>query len=381
MFAALYGGEENRVTLAYGEASLSLARELGLKKQMGSVLIHLWLPYIAQKQLGAAFDSSREAEAVWRELGNLPRLVETYEMRQFLYKIAAEHEEQFATSSELHRLSRSTGNQVSQGNALAMMSEVHLLQGHFAETLKAIRAAVAAIGIGGHPLWEQSECFFRMDLYLAAGAMDLAEQYADKLYAMHGRLMPMFQSVFLDRIARVKIDCGKLGEGEAILNRALELCSPDNVWSHYVIWLSISEAYLQLALGRPERAFNRLEDRVHSYRQAGFCYNLAEELWLRGKVHLASGKIEEAKKILLEAKTIAEEKEERTFLWQILAALADVAELHGDEVAAGKWRVQACGIIQYIAARAGDEENLRASFLAQPEVVRVMAKTNMSTAG
>jgi predicted ATPase len=84
MFAALYGGEEARMMLIYGEASLSLAQELGLKEQMGSVLVHMWMPYIAQKQLGAAFDSNREAEALWRELGNVPKLVETYDMLKFL---------------------------------------------------------------------------------------------------------------------------------------------------------------------------------------------------------------------------------------------------------------------------------------------------------
>jgi hypothetical protein len=84
---------------------------------MGSVLIHLWMPRIAQKQLGAAFDANREAEAVWRELGNLPKLADTYEMRQFLYMIADELEEQLAASSELHRLGRATDNH-SQANAL-----------------------------------------------------------------------------------------------------------------------------------------------------------------------------------------------------------------------------------------------------------------------
>ena len=48
---------------SYGEESLALTRELGLKEHMGSVLIHLWMPYIAQIQLGVAFDANREAEA------------------------------------------------------------------------------------------------------------------------------------------------------------------------------------------------------------------------------------------------------------------------------------------------------------------------------
>jgi len=380
MLAALYGGEDNQITLAYGETSLSLARELGLKEQMGSVLIHLWMPYVAQKQLGAAFDANREAEAIWRELGNLPKLAGTYEMRQFLYMLADDPEEQLAASSELHRLGRSTDNHFSQANALFQISNVHRLQGRFAEALSDIREAMANMKIGELPLWEQGECYFRMDLYLAAGDMSQAEHFADLMYAQQERLIPMFQPAFLNSVARVKIVCGKLAEGQAILDRALALCSPDNAWSHNVIWIAITDAYLQLALGCPELAFSRFAEKVQSYRQAGFYFNLAEELWLRGRMHLALGEIEAAKEILLKAKTIAEEKGERIFLWQILATLGDLEEMRGDEAEAeNRWK-QACEIIQYIADRAGDEEDLRASFLAQLEVVRVLIRSNMRIA-
>jgi hypothetical protein len=375
MFAALYGGEENRNALAYGEASLSLARELGLQEQKGAVLVHLCWPYIAQKQLGAALDANREAEAVWRELGNLPKLVETYDMRQFLHLIAAEHEQQLATSSELHRLSLMTGNQLFQGNALTMMSDAHRLHGRFAEALIAINAAMAIKKFGEQPLWKQSECYFRMALYLAGGAMDLAEHSADQMYMMQESLIPMFQSAFLNRIARVKIACGKLGEGEAILDRAVELCSPGNAWSHSIVWIGITDAYLQLALGKPERAFLRLEERVHSHRQAGYLFNLAEELWLRGRVRLALGDVEAAKEILLEAKALADEKQERIYLWQILATLGDLEEMRGDAAGAEKLRAQACEIIDYIAEHAGDEEGLRASFLARPTVRRILTES------
>jgi hypothetical protein len=92
------------------------------------------------------------------------------------------------------------------------------------------------------------------------------------------------------------------------------------------------------------------------------------------------GEIEAAKEILLEAEKIAEEQEERIFLWQILATLGDLEELRGDATEAEKWREQACDIIHYIADRAGDEEDLRATFLAQPEVVRILTKSNMKIA-
>jgi tetratricopeptide (TPR) repeat protein len=303
-------------------------------------------------------------------------------MRQFLYMLADEPDEQLATSSELLRLGRSTDNHWSQGNALAMINDVHRLQGRFTEGLTAIRAAMAIINtrIGEHPIWKQSEWYFRMDLYLAAGALDLAEHCADQMYAMQNSLIPMFQSPFLNRVARVKIACGKYDEGKAILDRALALCSPDNVWSHSVIWIAISDAYLQLALGSPEGAFNRFEEQVQQYREAGFDFNLTEELWLRGRVQLALAEVKAAKEILLEAKTVAEEKEERIFLWQILATLGDLEEMRGDAVEAEKLRKQACEIIHYIADRAGDEEDLRSSFLARPEVVRVLTRTNKKIA-
>jgi hypothetical protein len=146
-------------------------------------------------------------------------------MRQFLYMIADELKEQLATSAELHRLGRVTDNHWSQGNALFLMSNVHRLQGRVTEALSDIREAMAITKVSEHPLWKQSKCYFRMDLYLAAGDMSLSEHFANLMYTQQDRLIPMFQSTFLNSVARVKIACGKLDEGEEILDRVLALCS------------------------------------------------------------------------------------------------------------------------------------------------------------
>jgi hypothetical protein len=117
------------------EFGIEPAREtavLGENFGKGSVLVHLCWPYIAQKQLRAAFEANREAEAVWRELGNLPKLIETYDMRQFLHLLTGEQKEVLAASSELLRLSRSIGNLMYQGNALATKANVHRKQGFLA---------------------------------------------------------------------------------------------------------------------------------------------------------------------------------------------------------------------------------------------------------
>jgi predicted ATPase len=380
MFAALYGGEDNRVTLAYGEASLSLARELGLKEQMGSVLVHLWMPYVAQKQLEAAFDSCREAEAVWRELGNVPKLVETHDMLKFLQMLSGDNAAVLAAASETVSLSTSIGNKFYEANARMTLSLIHHQQGRFGEALREINAAIALWDENSYPVIKQANHFYWMVFYLDAGALDQAEYHAELLNALKDSMVPIFKSYFLNYIAQIKIACGKFGEGQVILEQAIEFSTADQVWSHYIVWIAITDAYLQLALGRPERAFGRFAEKVQSYRQAGFGFSLAEELWLRGKVQMALGEVEAAQQILLEANTVAERREERLILWQILATLGDLEEKRGDAAEADRWRMQAKKIIQYIAEHAGDEEGLRTSFLAQPEVVRVLTRSRMRIA-
>ncbi len=353
------------------DAWKGLLEAAGLKEQMGSVLVRLCWPYIALKNLKAAFEANREAEAVWRELGNLPMLIETYDMRQFLHVLSGEQKEVLAAESELLRLCRSIGNLMHQGNALTMIVDVHREQGRFGEAITDIRAAMAISDEIGNPVAKQGVLLYPVRLHLSAGALDQAEHWADKLYALQDSPMTVFQAAYFNDIARVKIACGKLGEGQAILDRALELCGTDHMMSHTVIWIAITDAYLQLALERPEYAFNRLEERVQSYRQAGFRFSLTEELLLRGRVHLALGEVEAAKEILLEAKTVAEEKEKRLFLWQILATLSDLERMSDDQPEAEKLGCQAREIVDHIAENAGSNA-LRDSFLAQPAVARVL---------
>ena len=87
--------------------------------------------------------------------------------------------------------------------------------------------------------------------------------------------------------------------------------------------------------------------------------------------HEFVGQVEAARSALLEARAAAEEKGERTMLWQILATLSDLERKSGHEAEAEKLRDQAREIIDYIADHAGTDE-LRSAFLAQPAVVRVL---------
>ncbi|MFQ5593143.1 MAG: hypothetical protein ACE5HA_03240 [Anaerolineae bacterium] len=74
---------------------------------------------------------------------------------------------------------------------------------------------------------------------------------------------------------------------------------------------------------------------------------------------------------MAEARAEAEAMGARRMLWQILAALAEIEGQRGRMAEAENLRAQAREVIAFIADHTGTSE-LRASFLAQPEVHAVL---------
>jgi DNA-binding SARP family transcriptional activator/tetratricopeptide (TPR) repeat protein len=363
---------DGQKVMAYGEQSLTIARQLGLKELQGNVLSNLCWPYVAQKQLEAALQAIQEAADIWRVLGNIPRLLETYGAQEMiLYSVAGDHEKAITVASESLRLIRSTGSRMAQSMALGYTGGVQAIQGQFEQALANIKTAMELSDDAGDPLSKHGAYTWLQALYLYAGALDQAEHWADKLYALRENMMPISQTTFLAVIARVKIACGKLEQASAILDQLVEEFNWNSSWSHTITTIAIADGYLQLALGKPELVFTCWQDQVRQFREAGFHRDLAREWWLRGKARLALGDVDQARDALLEARVIAEEKEERTILWQILVTLSELEEAYGNRDAAEQLRDQAREVIEYIAAHAGE---LRDVFLAQPAVARLLAK-------
>ena len=371
MLVGIYGGGSGEVIRAFGRRSLSLARELGLTELVGYVLINLCWPYLAQKELAAAVAALDEARDIWQELGNQPMLLETYDMRQFVLSVTGDYEGLQEAAREVLRLCDVTGNQGYRGAALRFTALVHILQGRFEQALVLLDAALSL------PVHRSFSVHAHYDsmllLYSLAGAPEQAEQWADKLAAaIQERSMPVFECYYLTNIARAKVARGRLAEGQAILDRALEMLPPDAPWSHTINAISIVFCHLHLARGEPERVFDRLDERVAGYRQAGFRYSLPEEYWLRGRAEMALGRYGAARKALLHARETAEAQEERYVLWQIMASLAEVEAACGDTHAAGKLRDEAREVVGYIAEHAGD---LHDTFVARPAVQALLGES------
>ncbi len=82
--------------------------------------------------------------------------------------------------------------------------------------------------------------------------------------------------------------------------------------------------FVDLDAGRGEAAWSRFEESVELRRADGFLPGVAAGLLTLGEVAAEAGRTEEARKLLLEARTLAEQVGAEPFLRRIEGALAEL---------------------------------------------------------
>ncbi|MEJ2706234.1 MAG: AAA family ATPase [Anaerolineales bacterium] len=366
--AELYSAGDTKQVVAYGQQALALARELELKELMGLVLNNLAWPFGAQKKLEQARKEFREAQSIWRELGNLQKLAEASRFMLIIHSMAGDHRSTLIDAPKLSELGASIGSRLDEVEALAWLALAHTRQGRFGQALDYINQYGAYAESLGHPNEKHGHQLWRVTFYLAVGALDEAERWADKLYSERETIPPNFITTYFVEVARTKIARGKLEEGRAILDDLVATLPLDTAWSYSIIDIAIGYGEFHLALGQPENLFAGLEERMQPYRQAGFGRLLADEHWLRGRADLALGQVDEARESLLKAKGAAEAQEERAILWKILVTLSELEQACDKTDSAKKLRDQAREMVNDIAAHAGE---MRDVFLSQPAVAKL----------
>jgi len=369
--AELYSAGDTKQVVAYGQEALALARELEMKELMAHALKNLCWPFGAQKHLKQAREELAEAQSIWQELGNLQKVAETYRLMLNLHHQAGDHRSMLIDAPKLSELGASIGSRLDEVEALAWLSLTYIRQGRFSQAMHYLDQYGAYAESLGYPHEKHSHQWGRIKFYLAVGAFEEAGRWDDELFAERKTIPPNFIAAYFTEVVRVRIALGKLDEARVILDELLANLPLDAPFSYVIIDLALAYGEIHLALGQPENIFEGLDDRMQPYRESGFGYLLADELWLRGRAYLALGQYDEARESLLNAKGAAEAQDERAMLWQILASLADVEEACGDADAAERLCDEARTVVADIAQHAGE---MRDVFLNQPSVVQLLGE-------
>jgi len=367
--AELYNAGDTRQIVAYGQEALVLARELGLKELIAHALKNLCWPFGAQKQLKQARDELAEAQSIWRELGNLQKVAEASRLMLNFHHQAGDHRSILIDAPKLSELGASIGSRLDEVEGLAWLVITYIRQGRFSKALNYLDQYGAYAESLGYPHEKHGHQWGRIKYYLAVGALDEAGRWANDLFAERKTIPPNFIAAYFTEVVRVKIALGKLDEGRAILDELLENLPWDAPFSYVIIDIALAYAEINLAQGQPENIFEGLEERLQPYRESGFGYLLADELWLRGRAALALGQYDAARESLLKAKDAAEAQDERAILWKILVTMSEVEKESDNTDSAEQLQEQARAVVDDIAAHAGEMRN---TFLSRPAVAQLL---------
>jgi len=369
--AELYSAGDTRQIVAYGQEALALARELGLKELMAHALKNLCWPFGAQKQLKQAREELAEARSIWQELGNLQKVAEASRLMLNLHHEAGDHRSILIDAPKLFELGASIGSRLDEVEALAWLGLTCIRQGRFNQALNYIDQYGAHAESLGYQNEKHGHQWGRMKFYLAVGALQEAERWADELYAERETILPGFLANYFVEVARVKIALGKLDEGRVILDELLVNLPLDAPFSFNIIDIALAYGEINLLLGQPEALFEGLEERVRPYRESGFGYLSADEFWLCGRAALALGQYDAARESLLKAREAAEAQEERSILWKILETMSKVEKKSGNPDLAEKLLGQARSVVEDIAEHAGE---VRDAFLGQQAIIQLLSQ-------
>ena len=360
----LYGQAGQGVV--YGERSLDIARELGLREQTAYSLNDLARGYANSGQRPRALELLREVEPLWRELGNLPMLADCLATLADAQVSAGQFDEGLTSVARAIEVSRMSGNWWNEAYAAGSRGRVLMLRGGyhqiFDETEQIIRLSHKAALVILEPLID-------MDLarvYATLGDYTRAHRLCETALALAAPLPPAMKCTILSVRARIYTVQGNLAAAEADLSAVQNSCDSTDYTTDMPVYVAQAHADLALAQGNPGAVIEMLERVVSDILRMGTRYYLPQLLHALGLVRLAQGRLDDADAALSRARSEAEAMRADVVLWPILTALAVLAERRGNITEAIKLRMQARVLVTQLAASL-TEGALRASFLAQAE--------------
>ncbi len=356
--------------LAYGERSLAVARELGLREQLAFTHQDLFFAYGGLGQWDQTRGTLLEAQRLWRELENPAGQCEAAVRLAMVAMFVGEYAGSLAIADEALHIARSIASDDMQALSHAFVGLIHAEHGDYAQAVTLTEAAMALGATTGNVTVLAGS---QADLGLAYGELGAPERglpLAQAALTLAESQFPLLVGWPTAAVARLHLMRGDNAHAEATL-AALPPYQEFQRRAGFIatMWLNVAlaEGELALAQGQAARTFTLMTEVAESMQATGLRFRLPDVLHLRAKARLAQGHLAQARSDLQSARLEALALNSRRMQWRILAALAEIEAQSGQADQAENWRRQARRVVQGIAEKVLTAE-LRQAFLAQADV-------------
>lgn len=364
--------------LAYGEKSVALARELGLREQLAFTLNDIGSTYVVMGELQKARQTAAEARQIWVELDNKPMLADNYAASSFYEYLTGNFDQAIQDSAEGLRISHSIGNLWGQAYSQLYVGNVYFDRG---EPDKAIHAMQESVRLSEESGFVVPQAFNRVELglvYAYLGVVDVAMELVRLGLDRKEHIPSWFEPWLYSESARSCLYIGDLRMAEDLLEEINPVVHHMHVPGIIVGYNSLAKAQLFTHKGEYDRVLALVEPLLRFPEWSVRVFH-GEALFYQGNAFLNLGRLNEAREALRAGRAECEQLNFRRILWAILAALAEVETHLGDKAEAQSLYHQAVDLIYAIAGRAAmvapewsAGQDLRASFLSTNEVQKVL---------
>lgn len=364
--ANMYGTVDRDRAVHYGEESVALARQLGLREQLAYTLNDLGSLYSQWAEYAPSLALLKEAEGLWREMGNAPMLTDALGLASIDHFFLGEFQAALSHSEEGYRLGQAIDNEWSQATCRMMIGQVHMELGQFGRAIETMESTIRLGDQSGHPgvpvltrallAWALGELgAFQKGIEIARVAVERANSVPS--------LRPLAPAA-LSRLSLLQNDLNAaeayLQEAESTLLHMLPLPLPP---------VFVMRARCELALARKDySAALKVADQLLQHLQRTetrvFIY---DALFLKAKGLLGTGQVGAANEVLREAETKADAVGSRRSLWAILLARSQLENERGQPEDGATLRSRAHTMV-YELVESLYQPELRLTFEQRPEI-------------
>jgi tetratricopeptide (TPR) repeat protein len=361
------GGAE---AVVYGERGISIARELNLREQLAYLLNDILYAYLSVGDIDKGIATTLEAQALWRELGNLPMLTDNLGNTASIYYYGGMYDDALAASEEARTLSRSIGNKWGEAFSQYSIEMIYFDRGDFIRGFEIIEDCVR---LSDEANFFNPQVISRANgafMYTTIGSFELADATLDIVFTIMEKLPPARPLAYIVK-ALICVKQGHLSEAAAFIAEAYKTLQPDVLISPKLLFIPLIEAEIKILHGDYANALALIEPTLQKFEHLQARAYTAEILDLKTRVLMALGEHEKAYEAAKEGLQAAENLKLVRTAWPLYASLAQLERGRGDEAAAQQYHTRACQTIAAIAENL-KQLNLDVGFLNLPEVRAVL---------
>lgn len=351
-----------------GERALEIAQAHNLREQEALVLKDIAPLYAFVGEPTRAKQSNRQADTLWREIGNQAMIADNLGYAIMIQMQLGEYSDVGKTMDQALVITRAIGNQWGEAFAQTWSGVAFKELG---DITRAVQVMNDAIALGG-PVFAAPLIFTRGDLARLYGefgqvarGIPLAEQSLATVMAR----FPNMSNLSAGTLAHLHLLHGDVAAASTLLeHEPTEVQHLGN--PRFGTFLLVAQVELAVAAGELERA-NAIAEGLYAHlERVQHLAFIPITLLYWSRALAAQGQLEQAIERLRHAQAVAAQLNSRWMLWQVLADLSQLETRRGNADNANTYVQQARELIEYIAAHTPPD--LCESFLASPAVQSLM---------